>query len=419
MKSFDVIVVGGGPAGLMAAGRAAQLGKRVLLVEKNKRLGEKLNITGGGRCNITNAEYNNRILLVNYGDAEKFLYATFSRFAVEQTFSFFEERGLPLVVEARKRAFPKTLKATDVTKVLVQYLRDYQVQVQTQTAVKTILTEHDRVVGVDTDSGSFKADQVILATGGLSHSNTGATGDGFNWLRALGHTVHDPNPNVVPLKVAESWVKKLSGTSLAKMTITFFNTQPTTSDHKRVKAFSKTGEILFTHFGLSGPLILDSAHEVKPLLKHGSVCAEIDLFPETVMPDVDKQVLGVFGENGNKLVRTVLKFLCPAGMASALGAQLKETLLEKKISHVTQDERWTIVRILKGLPLTITGTMGYDWAVISDGGVPLTEIDTRTMASRLLPNLHIIGDLLDINRPSGGYSLQLCWTTGWVAGSHV
>jgi predicted Rossmann fold flavoprotein len=419
MKPVDVIVVGGGAAGMMAAGRAAQLGKHVLLVEKNRDLGQKLSITGGGRCNITNAEYNNRILLVNYGSAEKFLYSTFSRFAVEQTFSFFEERGLPLVVEARKRAFPKTLKATDVSRVMVQYMRDHQVQVRTQMAVKAILTENDRVVGVDTDHGPFKAGHVILATGGLSHRDTGATGEGFNWLRALGHTVHDPNPNVVPLKVAEPWVKKLSGTSLAKMKITFFNTQPATSDQKRVKAFSKTGEILFTHFGLSGPLILNSAHEVKQLLKHGSVCAEIDLFPETVMPDVDKQVLGVFAQNVNRHVRTVLKSLCPAGMASALVAHLKETLLEKKISHVTQDERRTIVRTLKGLPLTITGTMGYDWAVISDGGVPLTEIDTRTMASRVHPNLHIIGDLLDINRPSGGYSLQLCWTTGWVAGGHV
>jgi len=404
---------------MMAAGRAAERGKRVLLLEKNKDLGQKLSITGGGRCNITNAEYNNRILLVNYGDAEKFLHSTFSRFAVEQTFSFFEERGLPLVVEARKRAFPNTLKATDVTKVMVQYLRDHHVQVQTQTIVKAIFTEKTRVIGIDTDRGSFKANSVILATGGLSHGDTGATGDGFDWLRDLGHTVHDPNPNVVPLKVAEPWVKKLSGTSLAKMTITFFETQPTRSDPKRTKAFSKTGEILFTHFGLSGPLILNSAHEVKPLLKHGPVPAAIDLFPDMTLPDVDKTVLDVFAKNSHKLVRTILKTLCPAGMVSALTAHLEPPLLEKTISHVTQDERRSIVRHLKGLPLTVTGTMGYDWAVISDGGVPLTEIDTRSMASRLHPNLYIIGDLLHINRPSGGYSLQLCWTTGWVAGSHV
>ncbi len=419
MKSFDVIVVGGGAAGMMAAGRAAQRGNHVLLVEKNKQLGQKLSLTGGGRCNITNAEYNNRMLLVNYGEAEKFLYSTFSRFAVEHTFSFFEERGLPLGVEAKKRAFPKTLKATDVTKVMVQYLRDHQVRIQTETAVKGVVLEHEQVAGVDTDHGLFKADHVILATGGLSHSDTGATGDGFGWLRDLGHTVHDPNPDVVPLKVAESWVKKLSGTSLAKMTVTFFKTQPDQTGQKQVKAFSRTGEILFTHFGLSGPLILNSAHEVKQLLKQGPVSAEIDLFPETVMPKVDKQILEVFALNGNKQVKTVLKILCPAGMVSALTAHLEPTLLEKKTSHVTQEERRTIVRYLKGLPLTVTKTMGYDWAVISDGGVPLTEVDTRTMASRIHPNLFIIGDLLDINRPSGGYSLQLCWTTGWVAGDHV
>ncbi|MCF7972804.1 MAG: aminoacetone oxidase family FAD-binding enzyme, partial [Phycisphaerae bacterium] len=378
-----------------------------------------LSITGGGRCNITNAEYNNRILLVNYGEAEKFLYSTFSRFAVEQTFSFFEARGLPLVVEARKRAFPKTLKATDVTRVMIEYMQAHQVQVRTQTAVRAVLTDQGRVLGIDTDCGAFKADHVILATGGLSHSDTGATGDGFKWLRDLGHTVHDPNPDVVPLAVAEAWVKKLSGTSLANMTITFFEPQTGAQSPKRIRAFSRTGEILFTHFGLSGPLILNSAHDVKTLLKQGSVMADIDLFPEMTVPEVDRAVLEVFAKNGNKLVRTVLKAICPAGMASALTDLLDHALLEKKISHVTQDERKSMVQLLKGLPLTVTGTMGYDWAVISDGGVPLTEIDTRTMASRLHPNLYIIGDLLDINRPSGGYSLQLCWTTGWVAGSHV
>ncbi len=415
MKSYDVIVVGGGAAGMMAAGRAAQRGKHVLLVEKNKKLGQKLSMTGGGRCNITNAEYNNRMLLVNYGEAEKFLYSTFSKFSVEETFAFFEERGLPLIVEARNRAFPKTLKATDVTRTLVQYMRDHHVQVRTQLAVKSIVIEEDSVAGIETDQGRLEAGQLILATGGLSHSGTGSTGDGFSWLRDLGHRVHDPNPNVVPLKVAEAWVKQLSGTVLKNMTITFFRT----GGKKRTKAFSRTGEILFTHFGLSGPLILNSAHEVKRLLKEGAVLAEIDLYPETVLPDVDKFVLEHFGQNGNKLVRTVLKGLCPAGMASALTAHLDSDLLAKTLSHVTQEERRTIVRCLKGLPLTITGTMGYDWAVISDGGVPLTEIDTRSMASRRHANLFIIGDLLDINRPSGGYSLQLCWTTGWVAGEHV
>jgi predicted Rossmann fold flavoprotein len=355
------------------------------------------------------------MLLVNYGEAERFLHSTFSKFSVEETFAFFEERGLPLVVEARKRAFPQTLKATDVTLAMVQYMRDNQVQVRTELAVKSIVTAKDNVVGIDTDQGFFQAEHLILATGGLSHSGTGSTGDGFSWLRDLGHTVHDPNPNVVPLKVAETWVKSLSGTALKNMAITFFKT----SGKKKSKAFSRTDEILFTHFGLSGPLILNSAHEVKQLLKEGPVTAEIDLYPETVLPDVDKTVLEHFGQNGSKLVRTVLKALCPAGMVSALTAHLDRGLLEKTISHVTQDERRTIVRLLKGLPLTVTGTMGYDWAVISDGGVPLTEIDTRSMASRRHGNLYIIGDLLDINRPSGGYSLQLCWTTGWVAGDHV
>lgn len=411
MEPYDVIVAGGGPAGLMAAGRAAECGRRVLLLEKNRRPGEKLRLSGGGRCNITNAEFDTRALLAHYGDAAKFLHSTFARFSVRDTFEFFESRGLPFEVEDRNRAFPKSRKAADVVRVLEAYLRDNGGEIRTGCAVRGLLLEEGRLAGVQTDGDSIRAESVILSTGGVSYPETGSTGDGFDWLRRAGHTVAEATPDIVPLRVREAWVKNLSGTVLEPMRITF-----TARDGETLV---REGKLLFTHFGISGPLILNSAHAVKELLKQGPVAGSIDLFPGLEPPAVDRQVLQVLDANRNKLVRSVVRLLVPAGMGRVLAEGLEPELLEKKVNTVTQEERRAIIRAARSLPLTVTGTMGYDWAVICDGGVPLEEMDTRTMASRRIPNLYIIGDLLHVSRPSGGFSLQLCWTTGFVAGSNA
>ena len=412
MENFDVIVVGGGPAGMMAAGHAAECGRRVLLLDKNRSLGRKLALTGGGRCNITNAEFDNRTFLSFFGDSAKFLFSPFARFGVRETFDFFEERGLPLFIsEDRKRAFPKSEKATDVTRVLEEYLEANDVTVKTGVTVKTLLIENDKLVGVQTNLGPIHAESVVLATGGISYRETGSTGDGFNWLREIGHSMVEASPDIVPLRVKEQWVKDLSGSSLEEMRITF-----TAANGDRV---IRQGKLLFTHFGLSGPLILNSANEVKQLLKHGPVAAAIDLFPKQELPEVNRRILEAFDENKNKLVRNVLRQVVPTGMARALTSHLPLELLDKKVNAVTQEERKALAQTAKALPLTVTGTMGYDWAVVCDGGVPLTEVDTRTMASRIYPNLFITGDLLHISRPSGGFSLQLCWTSGYVAGENA
>ena len=408
MDNFEVIVVGGGPAGMMAAGHAAEYGRRVLLVEKNHKLGEKLNLTGGGRCNITNAEFDTRAFLGFFGDAAKFLFSPFSRFAVQDTFDFFAERGLPLVVEERKRAFPNTHLATDVTRVLTEYMQEHGVEIRYGVEVKHLLVEDGVIVGIETNKGTFRADSFVLATGGASYRETGSTGDGFDWLKEVGHTVHEASPDIVPLRVKEEWVKDLSGTTLEPMKITFTAVNG--------EQLALEGKILFTHFGVSGPLILNNANRVKKLLKHGPVSAVIDLFPAMEIHLVDRLVLDAFNESKNKMVRNVVKQLAPTGMVRALDAHLPVELLEKKVNAATQEDRKTIARILKGLSLTVTGTMGYDWAVVCDGGVAMTEVDTRTMQSRLHPNLYVVGDLLHVSRPSGGFSLQLCWTTGWVAG---
>lgn len=411
---YDVIVIGGGPAGMMAAGRAAERGKRVLLLEKNRVLGKKLGITGGGRCNITNAEENVRELLSHYGDADQFLFSPFSQFGVKDTFTFFEERGLPIVIEARKRAFPETQNAMDVVAVMKAYVTKYHVTIRNSITVEKFILENEKIVGVTTNDGEFYGENIVLATGGSSRPETGSTGEGITWLGAVGHTVHTPNPDIVPLVVAEDWVKRLSGTSLSFMKITF-----TDSEGSKASRFSRTGKLLFTHFGLSGPLILNGAKEVKKLLAIGEVKATIDLYPDTELGTVRNRVLGVFEQNKNKGLKNVIKSIVPEGMKDAILSLLPEHLAETKVHSITKEERNQIADLLKAMPVTIVDTMGYEWAVVSDGGVDLSEVDTKTMRSRKHDNLYLVGDVLNISRPSGGYSLQLCWTTGYVAGSSV
>lgn len=409
-EQFDVIVVGGGASGMMAAGRAGELGKKVLLLEKNRNLGEKLKITGGGRCNITNAEYDTHALLKNYGEAEHFLYSPFAQFGVKETFNFFESRGLPLVVQARKRAFPHTEKALDVFRVMERYVKENGVIIKTGSPVSKIVSDGKGIEGVISGGVLYKAKSVILATGGISHPETGSTGDGFNWLSALGHTTVSPTPTIVPLAVADDWVKQLPGVSLTFMKITFF------LDGK--KKFSKLGKILFTHFGLSGPLILNSAKDVDGLLRSGAVTATIDAYPDTELGALEKKVIKVFDANKNKNLKNIFKEIAPEGTAPQI-LSIIDIDPDKKVNVITREERKKIVHILKALPVTITSLMGSDRAVAADGGVTLAEIDTKVMRSKKLENLFVTGDLLHINRPSGGYSLQLCWTTGYIAGSNA
>jgi len=409
---YDLIVVGGGASGMMAAGVAAEKGARVLLLEKNKNLGEKLKISGGGRCNITNAELNPRALLVAYGKAEQFLYSLFSQFGVENTFTFFESRGLPLVVQARKRAFPYTERATDVAQVLEVYLRSGNVDIKTNSPVTRIVQEGEKIFAVYCGKTEYHAKNFIFSTGSVSHPETGSTGDGFIWLKDLGHSIVKPTPTIVPLSVKETWSKLLAGVSLSFMKITFF------CDGK--KRFSKTGKILFTHFGLSGPLILNAAHTVADLLEDGLVTVTIDAYPHTDLGALEKKITKAFDENKNKALKNILKEIVPDGTSKGILSLLQSEMnTGTKVHSITKEQRKYIVHLLKALPLTITGLMGLDRAVVADGGVPLSEIDMKTMHSKKISNLYITGDLLHITRPSGGFSLQLCWSSGYVAGTHA
>lgn len=409
-NKYDLIVIGGGASGMFAAGQAASRGKKVLLLEKNKNLGEKLKITGGGRCNITNAEESERLLLANYGEAQQFLFSAFSQFGMQDTFNFFESKNLPLVIQANKRAFPKSEKALDVIKALEKYLKEGNVTIKTNATVDKIIGKDKAITKVVVNGQDFVADSYILSTGGKSHPETGSTGDGFKWLSKLGHSVKDPSPGVVPLIVKEPWVKTLAGVSMSAMKITFF------IDNK--KAFKEKGKILFTHFGVSGPLILNLATRVADLLYEGEVTAQIDAYPNIDLGALDKNITKVFNLNKNKSLKNIFKEISPNGMSEAILSLLSFDQ-KTKVHSVTNDQRKEIVGLLKALPITIEGLAGEDRAVVTDGGVLLEEIDSKTMRSRLYKNLYITGDLLNIRRPSGGYSLQLCWTTGYVAGSHA
>jgi predicted Rossmann fold flavoprotein len=407
-NSDNVIVIGGGASGMMAAAVAGANGKKVILLEKNKALGEKLKITGGGRCNITNDERDPRTFLENYGRAREFLFSPFAQFGVQDTFDYFQSRDLKLVVQARNRVFPVTEKAWDVYKTLEKELQKTRVTIKSNVKVTKINAKEGKIISVETTQGVFSGKSFIFATGGVSHPETGSTGDGFKWLRDLGHTVKDPTPTIVPLATSDEWGHLLAGVSLTFMKINFF------LDGKR--QFSKTGKVLFTHFGLSSPLILNSAAAVGELLMNGEVTATIDAFPETDLGALDDKVVNLFNANKNKLLKTVLPDLVPHGTIKGVLLLMDGINLEKPVHSVTKDERKRLVNLLKALPMNITGLMGNDRAVSADGGVILEEIDTKTMQSKKYGNLYVVGDLLHINRPSGGYSLQLCWTTGFIAG---
>lgn len=410
-KIWDVIVIGGGSSGLMASAVASSRNLSVLIIEKNKNLGEKLKITGGGRCNITNNEPDIHKLLKVYGEDYAYLYTPFSIFGVKETFKYFELRGLPLVTQARNRVFPQTEKALDVFNVLYKELIENKVEIKLNCQVKEIIHDTKKIININTNQGQFYAKSFILATGGLSHPETGSTGDGYKFLKEIGHTVVDPNPNVVPIMVSESWVKNLAGVSLSFMKITFYLNGE--------KQFSKTGKILFTHFGLSGPLILNSAKNIKILLDKGLVTALIDLYPDTNIGDLEKRIIKVFDLNKNKMLKTILKEIVPDGMTRAFREVINFVDLEIKVHSLKKEDRRKIVDLLKALPVTIEDLMGYDRAVVSDGGVVLSEIEMKTMRSKKFLNLYVTGDLLHLNRNSGGYSLQICWTTGYIAGMSV
>ncbi|MEK7606940.1 MAG: NAD(P)/FAD-dependent oxidoreductase [Patescibacteria group bacterium] len=409
---WDAVVIGGGPAGMMAAGRAAENGRRVLLLEKNPSLGKKLLITGGGRCNVTNHRTDVRAMLAKYKQGGRFLHSAFSQFGVSEALDFFHKHGMPTKVEAEGRVFPASNIAQSVLDVLAEYMKATGVQVKTNAAVSGIVREEK--TGVLTlrlkDKQEILAASCIVATGGVSHPETGSTGEGFLWLKKLGHTIINNDVALVPVALSDGWAKKLGGVTLKDIKLTVFQNHKKEGIHK--------GKLLFTHFGVSGPTVLNMSKEIGEFLQYGEVVIVLDLFPSLDHGVLKSQLQALLAEESNKKLKNILGKLIPSSLAPPVLA-LAGIDGETPAHSVRREDRVKLVALMKEIPLHVKGLLGAEKAVVSSGGVALDEVDFKTMQSRLVPNLYLIGDVLNIDRPSGGYSLQLCWTTGFVAGSSV
>lgn len=407
--TWDIIVIGGGAAGMMSAGTAAARGLKVLLLEKNPQLGKKLRITGGGRCNLTNHTLDTRSLLKQYGAAEQFLFSTFAKHDVAATLDFFHTLGLATEVEAESRVFPATKRAEDVALALERFLKKTGVTVKTNVVVKKILTGNNTITGIRTSEGIFSAAAYILATGGTSRPDTGATGDGYTWLKEIGHSVAIPTPSLVPIEVMDTWVKDAAGISIQDTQISLYQNQ--------IPFLKTTGKILFTHNGLSGPGILNISQPIGDSLLHGPVEIKLNTLPTENEETILEFLRTIHTKHANKKIKNVLAELVPASLVLPI---LNQATIapDRLVNTITRQERHALISTIRGLTLQVRRLLGVEKAIIASGGVALTEVDFKTMRSRLYPNLHIVGDLLNINRPSGGYSLQLCWTTGYVAGTY-
>lgn len=411
MQNYDIAVIGGGPAGMMAAGRAAELGRKVILLEKNPTLGVKLLITGGGRSNITNAQYDVRTFLKKYKDSDKFLFSTFSQSSVKDAIEFFNNKGMPTKVEAENRVFPLSNSSQSVWDVLVNYMKENSVEIKTNAIVTGFEKEDNRITGIKLKNKEIiKAKSIVLATGGTSRPETGSTGDGFIWLKELGHNIIPSNEALVPIALSDSWIKPLSGVTLKDIKLTTFQNDQKQESHK--------GKLLFTHFGISGPTVLNMSKDIGELIKYGDVEIRLDLLPTLDHGMLNTRLQELFKIDDKKKIKNSLGSIVPSSLVPII---LKSSNVDgdKTNNNISREERMRLIDTIKGISMHVSHLLGSDKAVVSSGGVDLTEVDFKTMKSKIIENLYLIGDVLNIDRPSGGYSLQLCWTTGWVAGSNI
>ena len=407
---YDVAVIGGGPAGMMAAISASKRGAFVVLIEKNKKLGKKLLLTGGGRCNLTNATFDNRELAKKYGEKGKFLLSPLSQWNVESNIKFFEERNLPTKTEEEGRVFPKSNLAQSVLDVLLSELNKQKVKIVTDSSVIKILHSKNKITEIQTTNGIIQAKNYILATGGTARPETGSTGEGFKWLAELGHKIVTPDSALVPVKIAEQWVKKLQGLSLPSVKLTILQNS--------LKIKAQKGKILFTHFGISGPLALNMSKFIGEAMNQGVTTLSLDIFPDEDLVSLDLKLQEHLKTFQNKKWQNALKGFLPA-LFVPVAVELSKIDPEIFVNKIPRAERLAFVKLLKNIRLTPTGLLGTEKAIVSSGGVSLEEVDFKTMRSLKIDNLYLAGDILNFDRPSGGFSLQICWTTGFVAGTNA
>lgn len=414
------IVIGGGAAGMMSALAASQNGADVHLYEKNEKLGKKIYITGKGRCNVTNAcepeDFFNHIV-----SNEKFMYSAYYGFDNNMVMDMIEGSGCRLKVERGNRVFPESDHSSDIIKAFADMLKKAGVKVHLNTKVCGLIVEENEVKGITLDGGKEDfSDRVIIATGGLSYNTTGSTGDGHKWLKALGHNIEECKPALIPLEVEEQWYKDLQGLSLKNVGVKLYGDlitdgTATINGKQKKPVYEGFGEMLFAHFGISGPLIISASSFYSKKLYGKRVTLELDLKPAITYEQLDKRLLRDFEENNNKLFKNSIAGLLPSRLIPVV---IKESKInpDKFVRDITREEREKLIKTLKELRLTVKGTRGINEAIITQGGVKTKEINPSTMESKIIKGLFVAGELLDVDALTGGYNLQVAWSTGHLAG---
>lgn len=407
MKEYDIAIIGAGAAGCMAAIRAAELGAKVVLIERNDAIGRKIMITGKGRCNLTNAAPID-LFIKKFNPGGEFLRSALFAFSNDDLIAFFRERGLEIKIERQGRAFPATDKARSIISVLEDSLQKGGITVTHGVRIVGIERRGDRFV-LSAESGAcLEAKKVIIATGGASYAATGSTGDGYTIAARLGHTVTPLAPALVPLTTKERWVKGLQGLGLENVRITFHIGGK--------KLVSEVGEVMLTHFGISGPLILDMSGDIVAALgKHGEIPLTIDLKPGLREEQIESRLVHKFTVKGGAQAKNLMQDLLPKRMIPVF-LSLAGIAPEKRTNQITKADRSAVIRLLKAFPLTITGSLPIEEAMVTGGGVSKKEINPRTMESKIVPGLYFAGEVIEGAAPSGGYNLQQAFSTGYLAG---
>ena len=414
---MKVIVIGGGPAGMMAAITSAEQGNEVVLIEKNKVLGKKLSITGKGRCNITSSLNIDEFIKNTPGNG-KFLFSAFNIFSNKDIIHFIENQGIKTKVERGNRVFPVTDKAQDVVNCFTKKLKELNVSICLNTLVKDILIDNDnKAIGVMTNNEKIKADKIILATGGKSYPLTGSTGDGYKFAKKLGHTITELKPSLVPLVTYEAEMHKtLQGLSLKNVEIKLIDIS------KNKEIYNDFGEMLFTHFGVSGPIVLSaSSHlvrykNIKELLENKQIKLLIDFKPALSKEKLNQRILRDFEEEKNKSFKNSLDKLLPQKLIPEI-VNKSNIDPNKKVNSITKEERENLLKTLKQFEVTIKDFRPIEDAIITAGGISIKEINPKTMESKIINNLYFAGEIIDVDAYTGGFNLQIAYSTGYVAGN--